>query len=193
MFGGQRGQSLDSQTETFNEVPSRVREIQGCGKGRQAGLPRAEALGSPLTSGSSNTGGDRICKAAPNCSPPPPPSPPLQQVQPAFAKQPGALRLCLSVLRGCYGSCFRRAFPANRRGFRVSLVPSTVPFSEAVGAQGQRPPVHGLTLPARPARPCWTHMLVPPREILTLTLSAPFFFAPWLPAGLSVSGLETLS
>lgn len=141
----------------------------------------------------SNTGGDRICKAAPNCSPPPLPSPPLRQVQPAFAKQPGALRLCLSVLRGCYGSCFRRAFPANRRGFRVSLVPSTVPFSEAVGAQGQRPPVHGLTLPARPARPCRTHMLVPPREILTFTLSAPFFFAPWLPAGLSVSGLEALS
>lgn len=101
--------------------------------------------------------------------------------------------LCLSVLRGCYGSCFRRAFPANRRGFRVSLVPSTVLFSEAVGAQGQRLSVHGLTLPARPARPCRTHMLVPPREILTFTLSAPIFFALWLPAGLSVSGLETLS
>lgn len=53
--------------------------------------------------------------------------------------------------------------------------------------------MHGLTLPARPARPCRTHMLVPPREILTFTLSAPFFFAPWLPAGLSVSGLEALS
>lgn len=36
VFGGQHGQSLDSQTETFNKVPSRVREIQGCGKRREA-------------------------------------------------------------------------------------------------------------------------------------------------------------
>lgn len=71
--------------------------------------------------------------------------------QPAFAKQPGALGLCFPTLFGCYGSCFRKTFPANNPGF--------------LGRVWVRAPCRSAGWWGQKGRGCWKPRLTTPLQL----------------------------
>lgn len=162
----------------IQELPSHMRQGQGCGKRREAGC-RPRAFTSTLTSSLSNTRGETICKALPSCPPPQPPLPSLRQVQkPVFAKQPGALGLFLSGPFGCYGSCSRKTLLPTIQAFLSEPGSEHLAFQSEGGGgrRGRGSRKRRLTTPlpdpdCPQSLPHWSPH--PHKEILSLKPSVP--------------------
>lgn len=184
------------QAGVFHKVPSHVRQVQGRGKRREAGC-RLEPSSDLKLLQSPRRAFAKLPQSALLPRPISSPQAAAEELQPllkqlAFAKQPGA------VLFGCYGSYFRKTFPANHGAFLSGS--EHLPFSRVVGTEGQRlleaqdnrAPAT-VSAPARPTIvPCLYLMYLSlPKEILSLKLSV-LLFALWLLAGLSVPGLQAL-
>lgn len=146
---------MSLQARMLNEIPSHMRQSQGCGKRREAGC-RPRAFTSTLTSSLSNSRGETICKALPKCPPPQPPLLPPARYRAALATFQSSQHLLSNrELLGCFSQVSTVAMEAvlensaNNQGcfVRARFRAPCLSVRGRWGQEGQRLPEGRLTLP----------------------------------------------